>query len=423
MNLLRITRSRLFSGREQRVCVGVMSSAQRGLTLVELMVAMAIALIILAAISTLFLGAQQGYRAQDSQSRIQENIRFAMDTMSSDIKMAGYFGCTAPKALGRPRELRAGSTTQSEDQVGVELIASKPIMTANTDWLVLSGQDNKGTGRYVNPSYVIRVIPSAQAATHPALPNIVRTGRHPNTDVLLILKSGVDAQPITGDIRAGESGDAIIGVKTPALVKGAQGNPLMVISDCARAKIVRPTIPGSIRPGDPPPTGGFSYTVANSSNRNVAGEQEELNIQNGQFEPGAAISTFEPVIYYVRAALNADAQPRLMRLGLSSSAATSGEWQTNNGGDVVADGVTQIGYSLAVIPPKSAGVTTNSPIEYTLAQMTSDALWYNVVGVNVTLTAKGEKNAAVTTSDTRLEQQYRFTAGIRARQGTYEYQP
>jgi prepilin-type N-terminal cleavage/methylation domain-containing protein len=423
MNLHQVVKQYPSSSRTARRQLSLSFFNQRGLSLVELMVAMTIALIILSAISYVFFSARQGYNVQDSQSRIQENIRFAIDAMSTDIKMAGYFGCTAPKHLGRGRELRSGSASRSADAVQIELVASKPVMTNNTNWLVLSGQDDDATDRGINPSYVLRVIPSAAAATHPALPNIVRTGRHPGTDVLLILKAGADAQPVTDVVRAGASGDAIVGVKTPELVKGAQGQPLMVISDCYTAKIARPTIPSTL-PGGVPPPGGLTYTVANGLNRNGSGEQDDLNFQSGGLIPGAgAIMTFEPVIYYVRAALSADEQPRLMRMGLSSAPANSGRWQTNNGGDVVADGVTQIQYTLSVIPPASTGITTNSPIQYTLAQMTSDALWYNVVGVNVALTAKGEKKTAVTTGDGRLAQQYTFSAGVRARQGTYEYQP
>lgn len=65
----------------------------RGLSLVELMVAMTIGLIILAAISSLFVSSKQTYTAQDSLSRLQENARFAMQFLIKDIRLAGYFGC------------------------------------------------------------------------------------------------------------------------------------------------------------------------------------------------------------------------------------------------------------------------------------------------------------------------------------------
>jgi type IV pilus assembly protein PilW len=65
----------------------------RGFTLVELMVAMTIGLIILAAVSTLFVSSKQTYTTQDRLARLQENARFAMHFIIKDLRMAGYFGC------------------------------------------------------------------------------------------------------------------------------------------------------------------------------------------------------------------------------------------------------------------------------------------------------------------------------------------
>lgn len=65
----------------------------RGLSLVELMVAITIGLIIMAAVSSLFVSSKQTYTTQDSLARLQENARFAMQFLIKDIRLAGYFGC------------------------------------------------------------------------------------------------------------------------------------------------------------------------------------------------------------------------------------------------------------------------------------------------------------------------------------------
>ncbi len=65
-------------------------SNESGLTLVELMVAMAIGLFLVAVIGTLFVGAKQTYRSQDNLSRLQENGRFAMELLGRNIRDAGY---------------------------------------------------------------------------------------------------------------------------------------------------------------------------------------------------------------------------------------------------------------------------------------------------------------------------------------------
>ena len=65
-------------------------SEQRGLTLVELLVAMAIGLILLTGIFQVFLGSNSIYRTQDSLSRLQENGRFAIELLTQKVHLAGY---------------------------------------------------------------------------------------------------------------------------------------------------------------------------------------------------------------------------------------------------------------------------------------------------------------------------------------------
>lgn len=65
-------------------------SRQNGFTIVELMVAMVISLILLAGVSQIFLSNRETYRVQSSLSRLQENARFAIDLLRSDISMAGF---------------------------------------------------------------------------------------------------------------------------------------------------------------------------------------------------------------------------------------------------------------------------------------------------------------------------------------------
>ena len=64
--------------------------AARGFSLVELMVAMAIGLILLLALSYFFLGSRQSSLVHDDSSRMQENARNALDLMGRSIRQAGY---------------------------------------------------------------------------------------------------------------------------------------------------------------------------------------------------------------------------------------------------------------------------------------------------------------------------------------------
>lgn len=64
-----------------------------GFSLVELMVALALSLLLVVAIGYVFLGSKQSLRMMDASSRIQENARHVFETLSYDIRMAGFAGC------------------------------------------------------------------------------------------------------------------------------------------------------------------------------------------------------------------------------------------------------------------------------------------------------------------------------------------
>ena len=66
---------------------------QLGMSLVEMMVALVISLFLLAGIVQVYLANRTSYTFAESISRIQENGRFALDTMTQDLRMAGFFGC------------------------------------------------------------------------------------------------------------------------------------------------------------------------------------------------------------------------------------------------------------------------------------------------------------------------------------------
>ncbi len=63
----------------------------QGFTLVELLVAMAIAAVILTAIFSTFKSQQDSYVVQSQLAMTQQNVRGAMQLISRDIQMAGYY--------------------------------------------------------------------------------------------------------------------------------------------------------------------------------------------------------------------------------------------------------------------------------------------------------------------------------------------
>ncbi|MBU4264216.1 MAG: prepilin-type N-terminal cleavage/methylation domain-containing protein [Proteobacteria bacterium] len=64
--------------------------SDRGFTLVEVMVALAISGIVLASIYSAFQSQQNSYVAQEQVSEMQQNVRIGLDMLSKDIRLAGY---------------------------------------------------------------------------------------------------------------------------------------------------------------------------------------------------------------------------------------------------------------------------------------------------------------------------------------------
>ena len=67
---------------------------QHGFTLVELLVALLIGLLLTAAIIVIYAGSQSTFRASQGVSRSQEATRFAVHFLKTDIRQAGYNGCS-----------------------------------------------------------------------------------------------------------------------------------------------------------------------------------------------------------------------------------------------------------------------------------------------------------------------------------------
>ena len=71
---------------------GFNARRQRGLSLIELMVAMSIGLFLLAGAISVLAKGRDLYRTNDAAARLQETARYAMSTIEADLRMANYWG-------------------------------------------------------------------------------------------------------------------------------------------------------------------------------------------------------------------------------------------------------------------------------------------------------------------------------------------
>lgn len=119
---------------------------QKGLSLVELMVAITISLILLAGVIQIFLSSKTSYRLLEATSRVQENGRFAIDFLNKDIRMAGFMGCfrgnvaTIETTLNDPTNFKWDYTTaiQGYESIGAGWHQALP---ASISGLVRNGTD------------------------------------------------------------------------------------------------------------------------------------------------------------------------------------------------------------------------------------------------------------------------------------------
>jgi type IV pilus assembly protein PilW len=143
-----------------------------GFSLVELMVAMTIGLIILAAVGTLFVNSGKTYNNQDRLARVQENGRFAMYYLLRDLRMTSYYGCQKDFANHLSNDLNTNtgfffsSTSLTTPLEGIDNVASNPKWSPSGDTTSLPTKLWKdATASIAQPDILaIRMIDSASTA-------------------------------------------------------------------------------------------------------------------------------------------------------------------------------------------------------------------------------------------------------------------
>jgi len=118
--------------RNPTVVAVVGNRASRGLSLIELMVALVIGLLLLAGALTVYMQSRSTYRTNDVASRMQEVGRYALDVIGPDVRLAGFWGLTN----------RPASFTNGAGAVGGDCGGNWAVNVA----LPIEGRDAKATG-------------------------------------------------------------------------------------------------------------------------------------------------------------------------------------------------------------------------------------------------------------------------------------
>lgn len=73
---------------------------QKGLSLIELMIAMLLGILIIASVTQVFLSSNNSNRLNFQLGLMQEAARIAVSSMSNDVRVAGYTGCNRETSIG-----------------------------------------------------------------------------------------------------------------------------------------------------------------------------------------------------------------------------------------------------------------------------------------------------------------------------------
>ena len=183
---------------------------QKGLSLVELMISIALGLILLTGVMKVFLSSKTVYSTQNALSRVQETGRLAIDFMSRDIRMAGFMGCDSNPIKGQAKNITN-------------------ILNTPTDYKYNFTEYIQG--------YTAENIPSGFTPTPTALTDVIIIRSASGNGAKLIANSTATTISIdvpTASIEAGACG-------ATNRVSGFCANDIAIVTDCVKASVFQIT--------------------------------------------------------------------------------------------------------------------------------------------------------------------------------------
>jgi len=350
--------------------------SQRGLSLVELMIAITLGLILVAGVIQVFLSSKTVYTTQQALSRVQETGRIAVEFLNRDVRMAGYMGCasrnTAMEVTNTLNNATSvywdfgnavqGYSTDSGSLVPPPTGALSPTPLANTDIIAL--RSASGTGVEV-------------------------TQNNNGSQVF-----ATDRGTVAGGCSDGTN-----------MVSGICAGDILTVTDCSKARIFQ------------------------VSSINIASSQANINHSGATMTPGNALTSWggssapEDEIFGPGAEIiKAFSATYFLATGTSGRPSL---YQSINGVSTeLLEGVEDMSISYGVDTDKNPDFTPN---QYVKADAVTD--WSRVLSVQIALVVASTDNnvipeeqkytfdgvANIAPGDRRLRQIFTSTVGIRSR--------
>lgn len=228
----------------------------RGVTLVELMIALTLGTILLIGVVQVFTSNQHTFRINDNVGRLQENARTALDYIARDVRAAGGTSC-----LRIPENELADLASGASRTASVNVIANPPLIGG-----LSLGQEIRGFDGGAYP--VMGAIGDAVVAGTDGL----RIGRLDDC----------------GSVLDESMGAANANIKLPVATAAACGfaaGQILVVSDCTSADIFRATNVSNLNANQ--------ITIAHSSAQNTG------NFLSKGYDDTASVSAHVARGYYI----------------------------------------------------------------------------------------------------------------------------
>ncbi|MEK7322846.1 MAG: PilW family protein [Pseudomonadota bacterium] len=127
---------------------------QHGFTLVELLVTVTLGLLVIAGIGQIYTAAKRSYDIQTSLARLQDAGRYAVDTITQDVRRAGYWGLTNMRAFGPPAGAAPTAATCNNTWGSMAQQTIFGINDSTAGYACITGVGVRGdvlTARYADP--------------------------------------------------------------------------------------------------------------------------------------------------------------------------------------------------------------------------------------------------------------------------------
>lgn len=318
---------------------------QLGMTLIEILIAMLLGAFLLGGVLQIFSNTKQTYRMQEGLSRLQENGRFAMEFISQDLRMAGFFGCLSRNYSAANVENELNNTTHFAWDVAT------PLM----------GYDDVTASFTTIPSVVV------------------------GTDAIVMRGLYGDAMPLIAPFS--DSSQMFVAPSFNADCPAATANTchegeILMVTDCTQGTIFQAT--NTTATG-----GGTGVNIVHSATNTYTPGNASPPTFAKSYGAGAQIARLMTYAYYIR--LNPGNQPALYRSKLETSSETTNAMAAEELIEGIED--LQITY----------GVDTNAngtPNYYVAANDLVANDWAKVISVRITLVARTiEDNLATQSTD------------------------